>query len=321
MVRPLRIEYSGAVYHVMNRGGASRPIFRSQVDYQIFLDLLGETVDQWDIVIHAFSLMPNHYHLLIETPLGNLQRAMRHINGVYTQRFNRKWKIDGHLFRGRYKAILVKEDAYLVELIRYIHLNPVLAKMVKQPQYHRWTSHRNYMGNDKIAWLTTGRLLEYFGKRLNLARRKLHAFVLEGVPEALKLRLESKKWPSVLSSENFEEWVKWNFVKDIKDRDVKYETMEPIKITENELIKIITTALEMSWKDIKDARGRKARLMRGMAIRCFRRYLKYDYEKLSSIFWGIHPTSISRAIRREPAEYEHMWERLQIEIQNAKRKT
>lgn len=118
MARPLRIEYSGAAYHVMNRGNAAAAIFHATDDYQLFVDLLQETVEKWSIAIHAFSLMPNHYHMLIETPLGNLQKAMKHINGLYTQRYNRRHKKDGHLFRGRYKAILVEEDAYLVELLQ-----------------------------------------------------------------------------------------------------------------------------------------------------------------------------------------------------------
>jgi len=116
MARPLRVQYEGAFYHVMNRGNVRQPIFRSSEHYKVFINLLVESIVLWEIKIHSFSLLPNHYHLLIETPRANLSRAMRHINGVYTQRFNRHSHRDGHLFRGRYKAILVEEDAYLVEL-------------------------------------------------------------------------------------------------------------------------------------------------------------------------------------------------------------
>ncbi|PIR16525.1 MAG: hypothetical protein COV46_08300 [Deltaproteobacteria bacterium CG11_big_fil_rev_8_21_14_0_20_49_13] len=324
MARSLRIEYPGAVYHVMNRGNAACTVFHTQDDYQMFLDLIKETIKKWDISVHAFSLMPNHYHMLVETPLGNLQRAMRHINGVYTQRHNRKRKKDGHLFRGRYKAILVEEDAYLVELLRYIHLNPVRARITMSPQDHKWSSHRYYLGNGELPWLATKRLLAYFGRRPNLARRKMHKFVLEGVPEGLERRLKGANWPSVFSSENFEEWIKWNFVKDIEDREIKYESAEPNKIDEKELIKIVSEVMNMSWREIANARGREAKLMRGLAIRCFRNNIRYDHEKLSSMFGNIHPTNISRALNREPEGYEHIWERLQIEIQNAqnaKRKT
>ncbi|MBF0106481.1 MAG: transposase [Deltaproteobacteria bacterium] len=108
----------------MNRGRNRQAIFKSDHDYGYFLGLLKDSVRQWQIMIHAFSLMPNHYHLLVETPLANISRAMRHINGLYTQYYNRQNKKNGSLFKGRYKAILVDEDAYLVELLRYIHLNP-----------------------------------------------------------------------------------------------------------------------------------------------------------------------------------------------------
>ena len=169
MARPLRIQYGGAFYHVMNRGNGRERIFHHQKHYEMFFRVLEESADLWEIQIHAFSLLPSHYHMLIETPLANLSRAMRHINGVYTQRLNRQRGVDGHLFRGRYKAILVEEDAYLVELVRYIHLNPVKAGLVKKPEQHGWTSHRYYLGEKRLEWLRTERVLRYFGRRGNLA--------------------------------------------------------------------------------------------------------------------------------------------------------
>jgi REP element-mobilizing transposase RayT len=309
------------MYHVMNRGNARQPIFQTTEDYQVFLDLLKESIELWNIKIHAFGLMPNHYHLLLETPLGNLSRAMRHIDGVYTQRYNRKCKRDGHLFRGRYKAILVEDDAYLVELARYIHLNPVKAKIVNQPQQYKWSSHRNYLGNKKPEWLTMDRLLDYFGRGVNLARRKFHKFVLEGVPQKLYERLEGKKWPSVFSSENFQEWVEWNFVRDLKDREVQYETFKSVDVTEEEIKKIITAVLDIDWKSLCEARGFDAKMKKHIAIRCYRRYIKYAYSRLSSIFGGIHPTNIARAMSRDLGRFEPLWESIQIGIQNAKRKT
>ena len=121
MSRPLRIEYPGAWYHVMNRGRRGESVFRREKDYLTFIELLKETVEMWNLRVGAYCLMPNHYHLLIQTPDANLSRCMRHINGVYTQRFNRNHLLDGQLFRGRYKAILVDADSYLLELLRYIH--------------------------------------------------------------------------------------------------------------------------------------------------------------------------------------------------------
>ena len=133
MSRPLRIQYQDAWYHVMNRGRRGEDIFIDEKDYQLFLKLLQEASKQWGVNITAFCLMSNHYHLLVQTPLANLSRFMRHIDGVYTQRFNRKHKLDGQLFRGRYKSILIGEQNYILELIRYIHFNPVKAGIVITP--------------------------------------------------------------------------------------------------------------------------------------------------------------------------------------------
>ena len=134
MARPLRIEFPGAWHHAMNRGNARQTIFLDKGDYRAFLDLLDECSSMWGLECHAYCLMPNHYHLLLSTPSGNLSRAMRHLDGVYTQRFNRRHDRDGHLFRGRYKAILVDADSYLLQVARYIHLNPIKARLVQDPQ-------------------------------------------------------------------------------------------------------------------------------------------------------------------------------------------
>ena len=131
MSRPLRIEYPDAWYHVMNRGRRREKIFSGIKDYTLFIGLLKESCYMWHVRIGAFCLMPNHYHILIQTPEGNISRCMRHINGVYTQRFNRIHGCDGPLFRGRYKSILVEAETYLLELLRYIHRNPLKAGLAE----------------------------------------------------------------------------------------------------------------------------------------------------------------------------------------------
>lgn len=323
MPRPLRIIYEDAVYHVMNRGTARQQIFHSDADYLKFLILIGEAVRMWGIRVHAFSLMPNHYHLLIETPHANISRAMRHINGVYTQRYNRTRKRDGQLFRGRYKAILVEEDAYLVELLRYIHLNPVTAGIVKRPESHMWTSHKYYIGDNQFEWLTTDRLLGYFGKRKNLSRRKLHEFVLEGVPEGLRHQLEGTRWPSVFSSAHFREWIEWNFVKGTaaKDRGIQYTKIKPKCITEEQLRRLVCRVLEVSWSDLCKASGRDDKKKRRLAVRCYYENLKWSYAKLSETFGKMHSSNISRCVCGNWANDEPLWERLEVELQNEKRKT
>ncbi|MFH1939655.1 MAG: transposase [bacterium] len=131
MTRPLRIEFKGAVYHITSRGNAKQAIFLTEKDFADFLGVLCQVVKRYHFILHAYCLMNNHYHLLIETPYGNLSRGMRQLNGLYTQRFNQRHKRVGHLLQGRYKAILVDKDNYLLTLCRYVVLNPVRAKIVK----------------------------------------------------------------------------------------------------------------------------------------------------------------------------------------------
>ena len=132
MARPLRIEFAGALYHVTSRGDRREDIYLDDGDRQLFLEVLEAVCERFNWEVHAYCLMSNHYHLLVETPDGNLSRGMRHLNGVYTQRFNRRHKKVGHVFQGRYKAILVQKENYLLELSRYIVLNPVRAGMVRE---------------------------------------------------------------------------------------------------------------------------------------------------------------------------------------------
>jgi len=132
MARPLRVEYESALYHVMARGNRREPIYEEDTDREHFLELLGESCRRFNWICYAYCLMGNHYHLMIETPDANLSKGMRHLNGVYTQAFNRCHRRVGHVFQGRYKAILVEADSYLMELSRYVVLNPVRAGMVDQ---------------------------------------------------------------------------------------------------------------------------------------------------------------------------------------------
>lgn len=178
MVRPLRIEYPGAWYHVMNRGRRAENIFLKEKDYERFLSLLQETSEMFDLRISAYCLMPNHYHLLVQTPSANLSRAMRHINGVYTQRFNRSKEIDGQLFRGRFKSILVEEDSHLLELLRYIHRNPVRAKICQSVSDFNWSSHYGYISSCKDdKWLHKEFLLSMFADSPDRANTLYRKFV------------------------------------------------------------------------------------------------------------------------------------------------
>ena len=182
MSRPLRIEYAGALYHVTSRGNERKAIYRKDADFQLFLDTLAEVCQQFNWVIHSFCLMTNHYHLVVETPDANLSQGMRQLNGVYTVRFNRQHGRVGHLFQGRYKAILVDKSAYLMELGRYVVLNPVRARMVATPDLWPWSSYCHTTGRfDSPEWLATDATLRHFGSDSDEAIFRFVRFVAEGV--------------------------------------------------------------------------------------------------------------------------------------------
>ena len=166
MPRPQRIEYEGAFYHVMNRGRGRQLIFHGDEYYYAFLDVLAEVDQRFNCLVHAYCLMGNHYHLLIETPNANLSRIMRHVNGVYTQRYNNLKRTDGPLFRGRFKSILVDGDAYLLQLSRYIHRNPIDLKtpLVKDLSEYQWSSYPAYINKKKGPdWLIREKTYEMLG--------------------------------------------------------------------------------------------------------------------------------------------------------------
>ena len=181
MARPLRIAFAGALYHVTARGNERKPIYRDDRDRARFLERLAAVVHTHRLRVHAFALMRNHFHLLVETPEANVSRAMGQLTGSYTQDFNRRHHRSGHLFQGRYKAILVEKDSYLLELSRYIHLNPVRVGEVSRAWEFAWSSAAAYVGKATVPeFLTVGDVLAHFGRRRAVARRRYADFVADG---------------------------------------------------------------------------------------------------------------------------------------------
>ncbi|HSA32750.1 MAG TPA: transposase [bacterium] len=163
MARPLRIEYPGALYHVINRGHRKEKIFRRIADREVFLEKLIAARRKFGIVVHAYCLMDNHFHLLIETPNANLARAMHTFHASYANWFRVKYQLVGSVFQGRYKAVLVERDDYLVRLSAYIHLNPVRARIVAEPEEHRWSSYGQYLSGEATELLSPATVLKYAG--------------------------------------------------------------------------------------------------------------------------------------------------------------
>jgi REP element-mobilizing transposase RayT len=182
MARPLRLEYAGAVYHVTSRGNAREPIFRDDRDREMLLKILEEVNERFHWLYHAYCLMDNHFHLMIETPDGNLSKGMRQLNGIYTIRFNKRHHTVGHVFQGRYKAILIQKDSHLLEVCRYVVLNPVRAKLVETPERWKWSSYRGTAGIGKLhPCLTADWVLGQFGAKRREAERRYRGFVRDGI--------------------------------------------------------------------------------------------------------------------------------------------
>jgi len=181
MGRPLRLEFSGALYHITSRGDRQEDIYETEDDRLIFLDVFGEVCKSYNWICHGYCLMSNHYHLLIETPDANLSQGMRQLNGVYSQKFNRIHRRVGHVFQGRYKAIMVEKESYLLELTRYIVLNPVRAKMVYSAQDWKWSSYRAMTGQSKLPfWLNAEWILSAFNPAKGKAIEAYKRFISEG---------------------------------------------------------------------------------------------------------------------------------------------
>ncbi len=178
MTRPLRIEYPGAVYHITSRGNAQQDIYDNDDDREKFLSILSFVIERFHWICHSYCLMDNHYHLLLETPIPNLSAGMRQLNGIYTQTFNRHHQRVGHLFQGRFKAIVVEKQAHLLELSRYIVLNPVHARLVQHPEDYPWSSYRAAVGLTKVAdFLTVKWLLDNFSTQTAHAQQLYREFV------------------------------------------------------------------------------------------------------------------------------------------------
>jgi len=214
MARQLRICYPGACYHITSRGNERKEIFKTPKDRQSFLSYLESASIRYGALIHGYCLMDNHYHLLMETPVGNLSQIMQHINGGYAAYFNVKHHRSGHLFQGRYKAILVDADEYAQQLSRYIHLNPVRAGIVDKPERYPWSSYLYFIGNKKAPqWLVMDLILSYFGRGVSEAKKGYREFVDAMLGQEYNSLLDDVVSSTILGCVDF--------VKEIKDKYLK----------------------------------------------------------------------------------------------------
>lgn len=222
MTRPLRIEYAGAVYHITSRGNARSTIYFTDEDRKAFITLLGQACNRFNWHCYAWCLMGNHYHLVIETAEANLSRGMRHLNGVYTQTFNRAHKRVGHLFQGRYKAIIVEKESYLLEVIRYVILNPVRANLTKTAGQYQWSSYRSMIDKVEVPeWLDKDWVLGHYGKRKSTAQKNFIQFIREG-------KKQSPLWENLRKQLYLgdEQFIKQLQTRQVADKDLSEITKE-----------------------------------------------------------------------------------------------
>ncbi len=229
MARPLRIQYPDALYHVTCRGNERRDIFRDDSDRHEFLKILSRSLETYGIILHAFVLMNNHWHFLLQTPLGNLAQFMRHFNITYTSHYNRRHRRVGHLYQGRYKSVLVEQDAYLSQVSRYIHLNPVRVSAKKRMSpdkrllylwNYRWSSLPGYVAKaGRLDFVTHETVLAEYGGDTRSGRQRYKRQITEDMASGLSVR-DKIVGQSILGEKGFVSWVRESFLGSHRDREV-----------------------------------------------------------------------------------------------------
>ena len=277
MVRPLRIEYAGGIYHITSRGDRRENIYRDDVDRELWLEVLAQVCTRFNWRCHAWCQMGNHYHIVMETLEGNLSAGMRQLNGVYTQKFNRRHGLYGHVFQGRYKAILVEKDAYLMELSRYVVLNPVRASMVQDVHEWPWSSYPYMIDEQKAAeWLETDWLLGCFGKKRSENIRHYKNFVRAGI--GLPPIWENLKYQIYLGQDDFIEKIQKQY-----DGATSEELREVCRLQRRSLAK------PLSWYE-ENIEDRKQAMVAAYSTG------NYSMKEIADQF-GVHYSTVSRAIK------------------------
>ena len=295
MSRPLRIEYRGAYYHVMNRGTARQKIFLNDQDRQRFLDLLAQTSQMWGVWVYAYSLMDNHYHLLVKTTDAALSRAMRHLDGVYTQRFNRAHRRDGPLFRGRYRAIVIEPEEYFMAVARYIHRNAAEARVGVDISRYRWSSHRWYLDKKRSpAWLNTDCLLSRFGK----GRQGLKAyreFMEGGVEEELREFYGGKYLRPILGGKDFVERVKEKIEERVKRDEEISEARRLFRPGIGQIVSATARVYGKKEEEFRKKRRGHGNEARGMAMYLCRELGGHRLREIGAVFGLEKYSSVSSA--------------------------
>lgn len=295
MARPLRIEYEGAFYHVTARGNERRKIYWNDRDYEKFKEYLKDAQVKYGYRLHCYVLMTNHYHLLIETPEGNLSQVMHYINGSYTTYINKKRNRSGHLLQGRYKAILVEHDRYLLELSRYMHLNPVRAKMVAHPAEYRQSSYNSYVSRSVEDIVYRDLIIEMMGNKGQGGAKKYREFVEEGIGGEIKNPLKNIYGGMILGSTKFIKEVLGRF-KDglLRREEISHRRQLKSTVGADEVIDAATRYFGMSREELVVDRNGK----RNITIYLMKKHTGMTNREVGRWFGGMSCSAVGKMYQR-----------------------
>ena len=301
MTRPLRVEYSGAYYHIINRGNSGEKVLGWKRDKEKFLEYLSKAADRFSLTVHGYCILDNHYHLIVETALANVSAAVQWLGISYASWYNRKHGRQGHVFQGRFKSYLVDADEYLVTLSRYIHLNPVRARIVKKPGEYAWSSYKAYVeGQSVYEWLAMDQVLEVFGSRKKTAQRKYREFVEDIALDEVENPNKAAIAGFIIGGERFVEWVQETFLmersagKEITQlRRLKSRLKPPPDL----IVRKVSGEFGCRQEDIL-RRGRKGNTARDVAIYIACRKSDFSNTKLGQYFGGISGAGITVQCKR-----------------------
>lgn len=284
MPRPLRIEFENAWYHVSNKGAVGRAIFLKPEHTQLFASILEDCINTFGIEVHAFCFLADSYHLLIKTPQPNLSHAMRQLNGMYTQRFNKEQKLDGPLFRGRYRATILEEQ-YILPICRFIDLQPAAHRYVEQPLQYKWSSYRAHAGKPKTTkWLHT--------EVVQAACADYQDFVNQGIDTEVKTFYSKKKQPAILGCYQF----KHGFMNpEAQKTKVAPPALGPSMDT---IIKATASYFDVSVEQIKLSRRGQTNIPRSAAIYLSRKLGHHILTEIAAVYSDISHAAVGTTVKR-----------------------
>lgn len=307
MARPLRIEFEGALYHLTGRGNARQKVFADEKDCAKFVQLLVESIERYDVELHAYVLMGNHYHLIAETKRANLGRWMHWLTTAYTIYFNRRHRRVGHLFQGRYKAIVVEAEGYFLTLSRYLHLNPVRGRVLgrgnpserrKRLRAWRWSSYAAYGGLVKgQAWLSQETILGEMGGRGGEARLRYRRFVEEGLVREIESPLEAVSWQAVLGREQFLRRIKDRLSSRKEHREVPALRQLQRRPEAQSILDTVAKSYRCSREELLQ-RGRKGNEPRAVAMVMVWDRCGLGLREIGELFGGAAYTAVAQMIAR-----------------------